>query len=137
MKNSKGFTFIEILVVITIIGLLTTIAVISYSAFLKQSRNAKRKADLEQIRSALEMYRSNEDTYPVGNLSVLSGTLTTTYIQTLPTDPKNPSYVYYYSSAAGTDYTVGAYFESTSTCSEVISCGGANCNYCVGPYGQK
>ncbi|MEK7126589.1 MAG: prepilin-type N-terminal cleavage/methylation domain-containing protein, partial [Patescibacteria group bacterium] len=68
MKKSSGFTLIEILVVVTIIGLLTLTAVVTYGAFLKQSRDAKRKADLGQVAAALEMYRSNSDTYPVGSV---------------------------------------------------------------------
>ncbi|MFH0979716.1 MAG: prepilin-type N-terminal cleavage/methylation domain-containing protein, partial [Candidatus Roizmanbacteria bacterium] len=59
----KSFTLIEVLVVVGIIGLLTSIAVASYSRMGQQSRDARRKTDLEQIRSALEMYRSNNDEY--------------------------------------------------------------------------
>lgn len=130
----KGFTLIEILVVVTIIVLLTGTAIVTYSAFLKQSRDAKRKADLEQIRASLEMYRSNNDTYPTTDLSEL--TAPTVYIQSIPTDPKDPDYTYYYSGTAS-DYTLGAYLELTSSCPVTISCTVANCNYCVGPYGQK
>ena len=134
MKKSEGFTLIEILVVVTIIGLLTATAAVTYTAFLKQSRDAKRKTDLGQISAALEMYRSNNSTYPTTGLSQL--TTPTIYIQSVPTDPKNPAYTYYYSGTAS-DYTLGAYLESTSSCPVTISCTGANCNYCVGPYGQK
>jgi len=70
-KSLKGFTLIEILVVATIIGLLASGAIVSYQQLSKQSRDAKRKTDLEQVRAALEMYRSNEDTYPVGTWSNL------------------------------------------------------------------
>ncbi len=135
----KGYTLIEILIVTTIIVLLTAAGVVSYSTFLKQSRDAKRKTDIEQVRAALEMYRSTEDTYPIGStwettLNIL--TTPVTYIQSLPTDPKNPTYTYYYSGSAS-DYTIGAYLETPDTCPVVISCTGANCNYCSGPYGQK
>lgn len=138
MKKSQGFTLIEILVVVTIIVLLTAAAVVSYTAFFKQARDAKRKTDLEQVRAALEIYRSNNDTYPVGigwaSLSTLTSPVI--YIQSLPSDPKNPTYSYYYSGSIS-DYTLGAYLESTSSCPVTIGCTGANCNYCVGPYGQK
>lgn len=134
----KSFTLIEILVVVTIIMLLTTTATVTYTAFLKQSRDAKRKTDLEQIRAALEMYRSNNNTYPVGSvyittLSVLIAPVT--YIQSLPTDPKNPTYTYYYSGSVS-DYTLGSYLEGGVTTCVAGQCGG-NCNYCLGPYGQK
>ncbi len=133
----KAYTLIEILIVTTIIVLLTAVAVVSYSTFLKQSRDAKRKSDLEQVRAALEMFRSNSTTndYPTTGLSELTSPVV--YIQSVPADPKNPTYTYYYSGSAS-NYTLGAYLETTaSTCPETISCTVGNCNYCVGPYGQK
>lgn len=133
MKNKSGFTLIEILVVATIMVLLTAAGVISYSVFLKQSRDVRRKADLGQISAALEIYRSNNDTYPTTGLSQL--TAPTVYVQTVPTDPRNPTYTYYYSGAAS-DYTLGAYLENGGATCVAGQCGG-NCNYCLGPYGQK
>lgn len=131
--SEGGFTLIEILVVTTIIVLLTAITAVTYSTFLKQSRDAKRKADLSQLGAALEMYRSNNDTYPTTSLSQL--TAPTVYIQTIPTDPKNPTYTYYYSATAS-DYTLGSYLESGGAVCMAGQCGGS-CNYCIGPYGQK
>lgn len=133
----KSFTLIEILVVVTIIVLLTATAVVTYSVFLKQSRDAKRKTDLEQVRTALEMYRSNINTYPVGSVYTTTLSVLTTpviYIKSLPTDPKNPTYSYYYTGTAS-NYTIAAYMESGGTTCVAGQCGG-NCNYCVGPYGQ-
>lgn len=135
----KAFTLIEILVVVTIIGLLAAGAAVSYGQFAKQSRDAKRKADLEQVRAALEMYRSNNSAYITGNWNSLSAnpglTTPTIYIQSLPSDPKNTVYSYYYNGSA-TDYTLGAYLETGVTICVAGGCGG-NCNYCLGPYGQK
>jgi general secretion pathway protein G len=143
MKKKLGFTLIEILVTATIIGLLAAVASISYSQLTKQSRDAKRKTDLEQVRAALEIYRSNSDTYPVGTgwatLSVLTGPII--YLQTLPSDPKSANFSYYYSGDIN-DYTLAAQLEVSSSCSSGApggsSCGsGSPCNYCLGPYGQK
>lgn len=139
MKKLNGFTFIEILVVVTVIILLTSTAVATYTNFLKQSRDAKRKADLAQVAAALEMYRSNNDTYPVGSVWATTLDILKTpvvYIQSLPSDPKSSTYGYYYTGTAS-DYTLGAYLETTSSCPDTISCVGANCNYCLGPYGKK
>lgn len=137
MKKSAGFTLIEILVVITIIVLLTASAVVTYSIFFKQARDAKRKTDVAQISAALEIYRSNNDTYPVGagwaTLSILTSPVI--YIQSLPSDPKNPTYTYYYSGSVS-DYTLGSFLESGGATCVAGQCGG-NCNYCLGPYGQK
>lgn len=148
-RYSKAFTFIELLVVITIISLLTAIGAVSYSQFLKQSRDGKRKADIEQIRAAVEMYRSNNGSYPLtanfsfgnctdpGGLTDGGGII---YLTKASNDPKcssgTPAYSY---TSTGSTYIVGAYLEITPA--SPPSCGtcgtGYNCNYCVTPYGQQ
>ncbi len=137
----KSFTLIEILVAATIIGVLFGVASVSYNSLTKSSRDAKRKADLEQIRAALEMYRSNDvnSSYPTaGTCSALATALSapTNYLPTFPSDPKASFYSYGCVSSSS-NYTLGAHFEATTPgCSAPPSCTGG-CNYCVGPYGQK
>lgn len=63
--QQAGFTMIELLVVATIIIVLTTIGVVSYRNASMNSRNAKRKSDLETVRQALVLYRSEMGSYPV------------------------------------------------------------------------
>lgn len=74
MKNSTnnqyriaGFTLIELMVTISIIGVLMAIGVVSYTHANRNARNARRAADIEQVRSALEMYRNDHPQYPAGN----------------------------------------------------------------------
>lgn len=72
--NNKGFTLVELLVVISIIGLLSTLAVVSLSAARNRARDAKRLADMSSIRSALELVASNNSLgfYPdVGASAIL------------------------------------------------------------------
>lgn len=65
MKSStKGFSLVELLVTATIIGLLAAAGIVSYTTANRNSRNAKRVADLEQVRAALELYRIEEGCYP-------------------------------------------------------------------------
>lgn len=69
-KNSKnlvlikGLTLIELMVVISIIGILAAVGMGSYQSSLKSARDGKRKVDIKQIRSALEMYYADYGTYP-------------------------------------------------------------------------
>lgn len=143
ISYSKSFTLIEILVVATIIGLLAAGGVVFYTSFSKEARDSRRKADIEQIRAALEMYRSNSATSaypPNADCSELSDDLVTgptKYIGKIPTDPVTSKYVYYCNVSA-TTYTLGVYLENGST-----NCGGdcdavdtAQCKYTVDPYGQ-
>ena len=96
-----GFTLIELLVVIAIIGILIAVSTSSYITTLKQSRDAKRKTDLEQIRQALETYRSEIGHYPPTKEVLVSD-----YITTLPTDPKEDGTTYTYTySPAGSPLT--------------------------------
>lgn len=138
----KGYTLIEILIVTTIIVLLTAVAVVSYSTFLKQSRDAKRKTDLEQIRAALEMYRSDNDSYfafASGNCSSYTALTSGSpkYIQTMPSDPKGSSGYYYRCIITANDYTIGAFLETGTETPSCSNCKAATaCNYCVGPYGK-
>ncbi len=137
----KGFSFVELLVSVTIIGILATVGIVTYTEFVKSSRDAKRKGDLEQIRGALEMYRSKNSSYPVsitfgGDICdpAPGGCTSGTYLKTIPKDPK--STLNYYYTSDGLTYTLGAYLEQGSTSDCGTNCGGVICNYCMGPYGQ-
>lgn len=109
----NGFTIIELLVVITIIAILTSFGIVSYSSANKRSRDAKRKSDIEAIRQALEMYRADKSFYPsagggdwynVGSLDFTS-VLVSGYLPSMPDDPKT-GLDYYYQAAnlSGGDY---------------------------------
>jgi prepilin-type N-terminal cleavage/methylation domain-containing protein len=60
----KGFTLIEILVVIAIIGTLSTIGVIFFGNAQKKARDAKYIFDANLIRKAVELYYSDHEYYP-------------------------------------------------------------------------
>ncbi len=89
MKRN-GFTFIELLVVITIIAVIFGAGVVSYMAISKNSRNARRGADLEAIRQALEMCRSIDGEYPVTIDSSVTCPLSDPPIITLTSTPLDP-----------------------------------------------
>lgn len=122
MKKSQpagrqGFTLIEILIAVAIIGILTAIGIVSYASVNKRARDAKRFGDIEQIRSALEMYRSDIGYYPAVNTSGfdvavnLSTELTTTaiYLPSIPTDPQPAAHAYRYMATAQDSLSLNYY----------------------------
>lgn len=142
----KGFTLIEILVSVTILAVLTAIAVTSYSSINKKSRDTKRKSDLSQLQTALEMYRSDYGYYPnvnTGSFATadnLNSALVTTggYMPAIPDDPSSSATYYYasYGAVSGVyyKYCVCTKFESTPADSGTCSGAGAPslpaaCNY--------
>ncbi len=63
-NNRRAFTLVELLVVLAIIGLLSTVAVVALSSSRVNARNATRKTNLVQISKALELYYSDNGGYP-------------------------------------------------------------------------
>jgi len=107
MIYKKGFTLIEILVVIAIIGVLSAVGLASYRSANEKARNSRRQADVQQLRSALEMYKTDKDTYPA-TLDLL----TTKYLsgQSI-TDPKT-KLPYSYAPDGSGGYTITYKLES-------------------------
>lgn len=68
--NKKGFTLIEILVVCFIIALLASIVLVSVNRARITARDAKRRADLASIKTAVEMYYDLNGTYLIKNKNV-------------------------------------------------------------------
>lgn len=131
----QGFTFIEMLVVVTIIGVLAVVGVTNFKVANQKARDGRRQGDLQQIRAALELYRTDQNAYPPA-LPAVGGSLiggTTTYMSNRPGDPLNPTYTYYYSSVAPyATYTLCAYLELGGTAGSCgASCTGATCNYII------
>ncbi len=106
MSKSKGFTLIELLVTISIIAMLSIIAIVIYSGFTKNARDQKRIADLKFIQSALEEYYADVGSYPLVSASCtdrtfkvgcpLSSSSSKVYMADIPSDPitgKTYSYI--------------------------------------------
>jgi type II secretory pathway pseudopilin PulG len=101
-------------VVISIIGILASLTLVSYTGAQKQTRDTQRRSDLNQYRNALENYASaNNGLYPAGisSISDLCGEgnpLDTSFIAACPVDPLNTEdYAYgFFSSAGGDEYLI-------------------------------
>lgn len=156
-----GFTLIELLVVISIIGVLMGIGFMAFKQAQTAGRDAKRKADLEQIKTALELFHEECGKYP----SILSKLNTgdpweedcdndgtkEVYLAKMPQDPLYPTYSYYYGGSTNF-HTLCTYLErgdaggykaaGYTACWNGLSgrylfnltaasCGAAACNYSV------
>ena len=65
LKNkSKGFTIVELLIVIVVIGILATLVLVTFTGIQQKARDSKRKTDLGAVQAALETYYSSNNTYP-------------------------------------------------------------------------
>ncbi len=64
MKRYKAFTLIELLIVMSVIAILISIALPSFRGMQQQSRIVKAQGDLRSIKEAIESYYSNNGAYP-------------------------------------------------------------------------
>ena len=140
----NGFTVIELLVVIAIIAVLAAVSLFGLAGSRESARDARRKADLETLRTGLELYRSDCKYYPpsvtagaalAGDGSSTACSSSNKYIQKVPADPANPNRTYRYTRLTNFTYEICAALEtgtgSISCSSSCSTISGVNCNYKV------
>ena len=66
-KSSRGFTLVELVIVVAIIIILAAITISVYSGTQARSRDAKRKADIANITKAMELYYDDNGQYPTSS----------------------------------------------------------------------
>jgi len=114
MKKQKlGFTLIEVLIVVSIIGLLTSATLLGLGSFRQTGRDARRISDLRQIQNALELFYAKNSAYPNALSDITTAGIG---ITSLPKDP-NTNVDYEYSKTncpAGVSYVLRAVFEDAN-----------------------
>lgn len=120
----KGFTLLELMIVIVILGVLAALISGNFITSLQKGRDAQRKADLEHIQRALELYYEDKKAYPIFNIFATSNLQLCesgianncgsekTYMEKIPNNPDTKtSYKYYYTT--GQSYGLYACLENT------------------------
>jgi general secretion pathway protein G len=89
-KREEGFTLVELMVVIVIIGLLATVVVINVMPAADKASRTKAEADIATLEQAAEMYRLNRGAYP----ETLQALAAEGMVKRLPNDPWGRAYQY-------------------------------------------
>ena len=112
-RRSEGFTLVELLVVIAIIGVLATLLLLQLGVARQRARDAKRIADVNQARTAIELYFDDNGQYPqVATFAALGTLVVPKYLTLLPTDPLNVSpHIYNYAYNGNTKYQIWSVLE--------------------------
>lgn len=64
-KNSKGFTIVELLIVIVVIGILAAITVVAYNGIQQRAQFTQLKSDLASLNKAIQLYHAENGAYPI------------------------------------------------------------------------
>lgn len=123
LKKNRGFTLIELLIVLVIISITTGILVITnIQTQMQKSRDLQRKTDLARLKTALEMYKTDNNVYPsfsgtygwaiaTGLTALSSGN----YLNPIPADPKSGNACPGYLVGINTqNYTIYVQLENTN-----------------------
>ena len=125
-KNKQaGFTIVELLIVIVVIGILAAITIVAFNGIQQRARDVARTSDIVAVQKALEIYRVDKGYYPtVGtdnsgyDLSTLATALVPTYIAKIPSEPKSGSMNYQYvrGTEASSSYGIRISYENITPC---------------------
>lgn len=135
--SQAGFTLIELLVVATIIIVISAIGLVSFTNTGRSARDSKRRADLETVRQALVLYRSEEGAYPDTNSynTLVADLADANYLsQPTPVDPKNDSTYRYQVNSDPAEFCLCALLENTTdgnSNNNACNFGGGTTFYCV------
>lgn len=122
MKSSRGFTIVELLIVVVVIAILAAITIVSYNGIQTRAKDASRSSSVETLKKGIELYNGENSTYPavVGcadnsgcAVAGLSTLLVPKYISTMPTDLTGVSYA---RNTDGVGYGLNVPYEGRPRC---------------------
>ncbi len=106
-KSEDGFTLVELMVVIVIIGLLATIVVINVMPASERAAKTKARADIATLEQSLDLYRIDNLRYPTAEEG-LQTLVIGRYIRRLPEDPWGNPYTYATPGPGGTPFQIAS-----------------------------
>ncbi|MEW6380181.1 MAG: prepilin-type N-terminal cleavage/methylation domain-containing protein [bacterium] len=119
LKNQQGFTLIELMIVVAIIGILSAIAIPNFMTFRLKAKTSEAKANLGSIRTCEEAYKAEQETYygtiaqyptSVPGATSVAWTSTATAFSAIGFAPSGKVYYSYEVTAADTSaFTAKAY----------------------------
>lgn len=65
-KNKKGFTIVELLIVIVVIGILATLVIVTFAGIQQKARNTQRQTDIKALNGYIEAFYADYGYYPTG-----------------------------------------------------------------------
>ena len=130
-RKQKGFTIVELLVVIVVIAILASISVVAYNGIQQRARDSARDSAVRSLKLALEVYKSDFSQYPSAGANVnqgynivgLASSLVPTYISKVPTDPDTIKTMSYVVSTAYDGYGILVSYESRPQCKYLVGSG--------------
>ena len=104
-RDEEGFTLVELMVVIVIIGLLATIVVINVMPAADRAAVTKARADIATLEQGIDLYHLNNRRYPTSEEG-LQALVAQNLVRRLPNDPWNNPYRYSAPGRNGQPYTI-------------------------------
>jgi len=121
----RGFTIVELLIVIVVIGILAAITIVSFNGIQARTRDAERASEVKVLQKAFEMYKVDNGVYPLHpggsdnsgyQMTLLEPLLVPTYIASMPREPGSTAYYQYVRDTGGVGYAIRVQYEAKPAC---------------------